>query len=128
MKRMLSACAIVLLAMTSASAADIAGKWTAHVPGGQGQSDSEITLVFMVDGEKLTGTIDNSLMPGEVALEEGKISGDDVSFSLMRRIGEVDMKVVWTGEISEDEIRFTRAAQGGGPGIPPTEIVAKRPE
>lgn len=128
MKRMISACAIVLLAMTSAWAADVAGKWTAHVPGAQGQGDSDITLVFMVDGEELTGTIDNSLMPGEVEIEEGEISGDDVSFSLMRRIGEVDMKVVWTGTVSEDEIKFTREAQGGGPGIPPTEIVAKRPE
>ena len=31
--------AMILFAMTSAWAADIAGKWTAKVPGAQGESD-----------------------------------------------------------------------------------------
>lgn len=115
--------AMVLLALSSAWAADVAGKWVAHVPGGQG--DSEITLVLKADGEKLTGTINNSLQPGDVEISEGKISGDEISFSLMRNIGGNEMKVVWKGKISGDEIKFTRTAQGGAGGAP-TEIVAKR--
>lgn len=125
-------CAIVLLALASAWAADVAGKWIAHVPGAQGSGDSEITLVFKVDGDKLTGTLNNSLMPGEIAINEGKISGDDISFSLVRKINENEMKVVWKGKVSGDEIKFTRAIQGGmagGPGggaSPSPEIIAKR--
>ena len=123
--RIVPAGAIVLLALTSAWAADVAGKWTAHVPAAQGQGESDITLVFNVAGDTLTGTLNNSLVPGDVEIKEGKISGDEVSFSLMRNIGGTEMTVVWKGKISGDEIKFTRTAQGG-PGGAPTEIVAKR--
>ena len=121
--KFISVVAMVLLALTSAWAADVAGKWVAHVPGAQGQDDSDITFVFKVDGEKLTGTLNNSQAPGDVELNEGKISGDEISFSLIRKIGDNDMKVVWKGKISGDEIKFTRAAQGVGAA---TEIAAKR--
>ena len=116
--KIISVGAIVLWALTSAWAADVAGKWVAHVPGPQG--DSDITLVLKVDGEKLTGTLNNSIAPGDVEINEGKISGDDVSFSLMRN----GIKIIWKGKISGDEIKFVRTAEGAGG--PPTEIVAKR--
>jgi hypothetical protein len=112
--------AIVLLALTSAWAADVNGKWIAHVPGVQGQGDSDIALMFKVDGEKLTGTLNNSQAPGDVELNEGKVSGDDISFSLMRN----GIKILWKGKISGDEIKFTRTVEGGG-GLA-TEIIAKR--
>ncbi len=123
--RIISAGAIILLALTSAWAADVAGKWTAHVAGGGGQGDSDITMVFKVDGEKLTGTLNNSLAPGDVEISDGKVSGDEVSFSLKRNFGGTDLAVVWKGKIAGDEIKFSRTAQGG-PGGAPTEIVAKR--
>jgi hypothetical protein len=124
--------AIVLLALASAWAADITGKWIAHVPASQGMGESDITLVFKVDGDKLTGTLNNSLMPGDVAINEGRIGADDISFSLSRKFGENELKVVWKGKVSGNEIRFTREVQGGTPGgsegnfRPSTEIIAKR--
>lgn len=132
--KIISIAVVVLLALTSAWAADVAGKWIAKAPGGQGGGESEITLVFNVDGEKLTGTLNNSQMPGDVVINDGKISGDDISFSLMRKMGEMEMKVVWKGKISGDEIKFTRGTEGGmagGPGggggaAASTEIIAKR--
>jgi hypothetical protein len=118
---------MVLLALASAMAADVTGKWIATIPGAQGQGDANVTLVFKADGNNLTGTLNNSQMPGEVAISEGKISGDNISFSLMRKIGETDMKIVWKGKISGNEIKFTREAQGGaGGGAPAPEIIAKR--
>jgi hypothetical protein len=120
--KIISVCAMVLLALAPAWAADVAGKWIAQVPGPQG--NTEITLVFKVDGEKLTGTLNNPQAPGDVEINEGKISGDEISFSLMRNIGGTDTKVVWKGKISGDEIKFTRTA--GGPGGAPTEIIAKK--
>jgi len=128
--KILSVGVMVLLALTPAWAADIAGKWTAHVPGAQGQGDSDITLVFKVAEDKLTGTLNNSVMPGDVEIKEGKISGDEISFSLARKIGENDMTVVWKGKIAGDEIKFIRTAQaaagaaGGAGGVAPTEITA----
>ena len=47
--------AFVLAATLVAHAADITGKWTAQVPGRDGQT-RETTFNFKVDGEKLTGT------------------------------------------------------------------------
>ena len=72
--------------------------------------------------DKLTGTINNSLVPGDVEIKDGKVTGDDVSFSLARNIGGTEMTVVWKGKISGDEIKFTRTAQGGAGGAP-REIV-----
>ena len=130
--KVFSICAMVLLALASAWAADVTGKWIAHVPGSQGISESDITLVFRSDRDKLSGTLNNSLMPGDVAINEGRISGDDISFSLSRKFGENETKVVWKGKVSGDEIKFTREVQGGTTGgsggefRPSTEIIAKR--
>ena len=123
--RILAACTIVLLFITSAWAADVAGKWTAHIAAAQGQGDSDITLVLKVADGKLTGTINNSLVPGDVEIQDGKVTGDEVSFSLKRNIGGADMTVQWKGKISGDEIKFSRTTDGAAGG-PATEITAKR--
>jgi hypothetical protein len=121
---------MVLLVLASAWAADVTGKWTATIPGAQGQGDSTVTLVFKADGNKLTGTLDNTQMPGEIAISEGKINGDDISFAIMRKMGETEMKIVWKGKISGNEIKFVRETQGGmggpGGGAPSPTIIAKK--
>ena len=126
--RLFSAAVMCVLAWAPALAADVAGKWTGQVPAAQGQAESAITFVFKVDGDDLTGTINNSQQPGDVELKEGKVTGEDITFSLTRNIGGTDMKVVWKGKISGDEIKFTRSVAGpAGPGAgATTEITAKR--
>ena len=48
---------VALLACGMAAlAADVTGKWTAQVPGRQGQT-RETTFTFKQDGETLTGTV-----------------------------------------------------------------------
>ncbi len=133
--RILLVGAVILMAfIVSAWAAGVAGKWIAEAP--SGQQTSEITLVFKVDGTALTGTLDNSAMPGAIEIKDGKVEGDDVSFHVLRSFGENEMKVVWKGKVAGDEIRFTRAIEGGmmgggpggGAGAAPDEIIAKRAE
>ena len=136
--KMLLIGAVMLMAFTVSSwAADVAGKWIAEAPSGQGTS--EITLIFKVDGNALTGTLDNSVMPGAIEIKDGKVEGDDVSFHVLRSFGENEMKVVWKGKVAGDEIKFTRAIEGGmmgggagggagGGGAAPDEIIAKRAE
>ncbi len=117
--KIFSFCLIVLLALISTAwAADVNGKWIAKVAGTQGQQDSEITLIFKAAGATFTGTLNNSMMPGDIEIKEGKIEGDKISFSLTRNFGQSDMKVVWKGTVSGDEIKFTRGIEGGmgGPG------------
>ena len=130
MRRVISAGAMVLLTMTIAWAADVAGKWTAKVPATQGQAESDITFVFKVAEDKVTGTINNSQQAGEVEIKDGKIVGDELTFSLIRKIGENNLTVQWKGKIAGDEIKFTRSTQGAagapGGGGAPLEVVAKR--
>ena len=117
--KIFSFCVIALLALISTAwAADVNGKWIAKVAGTQGQEDSEIILTFKADGNTLTGTLNNTIVPGEVAIEEGKIEGDNISFSLKRNFGQNDMKVFWKGTVAVDVIKFTRGIEGGfgGPG------------
>ncbi len=119
MKRRILLCVIALLSLTSAAwAADVDGKWLAKVAGTMGQEDSEITLTFKAKGSKVTGTLNNTAMPGDVEIQEGKLEGNNISFSLSRNFGQSDMKVVWKGTVAGDEIKFTRGIEGGmgGPG------------
>ena len=125
--RLFSAALVCVLTAVPALAADVAGKWVGQVPAVQGQPESTIAFVFKVDGENLTGTLNNSQQPGDVELKEGKVTGDDITFSLTRNIGGTDMQVVWKGKIAGDEIKFTRSLAGAaGPGGGTTEITAKR--
>lgn len=114
---------VVLLALlASAWAADVAGKWSAKAQG------ADITLTFVVDGTKLTGTLDNS-QAGPTDIKDGKIEGDQISFHVVRSMGESEIKITWKGTIAGDEIKFKREAQGGmgGPGGGSAEeIIARR--
>jgi len=115
--------AVVLLALTvSALAADVAGKWSAQMPGRDG-STTETVWNFKVDGTTLTGTVTSP--QGETAITEGKVNGDEISFVVVRKMGEMEMKMTWKGKVSGDEIKFTRemamppggfGGPGGGPG------------
>ncbi len=126
MKRKITLIGMVALLALAATvwAGDVAGKWTAQAQG------SDITLDFKVEGTTLTGTLENSQMPGPIQIKDGKIDGDTVSFTIVRKFGETDMKIVWKGTLAGDEIKFKRETAGGGMGGPgggaAEEIVAKR--
>jgi len=88
----------------------IAGKWLAK------DGNSEIKLEFKAEGSTFTGTLENSQMPGAVEFKDGKIEGDKISFSYVRQMNGQDMKISWTGTLSDDEIKLKRDAGGGMPG------------
>jgi hypothetical protein len=114
--------AIAILGLSYAWSADVSGKWTAQAQG------ADITLTLKADGAALTGTLNNS-QSGQVDIKDGKIEGDDISFYVVRKIGESEMKITWKGKVAGDEIKFKREVQGGmgGPGGGAAEeIVAKR--
>jgi len=58
---------------------DFNGKWSGTIPTPDGNS-VDVTYNFKVDGEKLTGTATSQM--GEVVIENGKVKGDDFTFSL----------------------------------------------
>lgn len=111
--------AFTLLA-TTLVAADVTGKWSAQVPGREGQTREQI-FNLKADGSKLTGTVEGGR--GEPApIADGKIDGDKLSFSMTREFNGNTMKWTYTGTLAGDEIKMKRE---GGPGQP-AEFTAKR--
>jgi len=99
---------MLLLAMLAlaivASAADISGTWkgTAQTPNGS----TERTFNFKVDGNKVTGDTTSDIF-GKSTIEDGKIDGDTVTFTLTIEFQGNQGKVNYTGKIKgDDEIDF----------------------
>jgi hypothetical protein len=94
----------------TASAADVTGTWkgTAETPNGT----IERTFVFKVDGAKLTGETSSEMM-GKSTLEDGKIDGDNISFTIKVSLQGNDMKLNYKGVVSADQIKFHVEADGG---------------
>ncbi|MBI5084317.1 MAG: hypothetical protein HZB13_06950 [Acidobacteria bacterium] len=119
-KKTLLIVSCLLLVAGALFAADVTGKWTAQVPGRNGQT-REQTFNLKADGEKLSGTLSGG-QGGETAIADGKISGATISFTVTRQMGDNSMKFTYTGTVAGDEIKFKRE---GGQGQP-REFVAKR--
>ncbi|PYQ19759.1 MAG: hypothetical protein DMF79_11870 [Acidobacteria bacterium] len=107
-RRSLVVAGLAVLA-TVAQAADVTGKWVAQVPGRGGET-RETTFSFKVDGENLVGTM--SGRQGDVVLTDGKIKDDVLSFNVTLSFQGNDVKFVYKGKVSGDEIQFTRQREG----------------
>jgi len=115
------AAVVVLAAVTMALAANVDGKWVAQVAG-QGGQTREVTFTFKAEGEKLTGTV--SGRQGDTPISDGKIKGDDISFTQSFEAQGNTIKVIYTGKVSGDEIKMTRKRDGSDQ--PAVEFTAKR--
>lgn len=118
--KLLSRASIALAAILSTSAAlaaDIDGTWVGTV------GQSEITFEFKAEGGKLTGTLDNAVLPGATQIQDGKVSGKDISFHVVRSLNDAETKVPWTGKLEGDELKLQRGAVAGNA---LAEVVARR--
>jgi len=112
MKRLLVLIAVFAL---SAVAADISGNWKATADGPNGSM--ERTFVFKQDGAKLTGETTSSMM-GKSTLVDGKVEGDNVSFTITVKFQDNEMKLNYKGKIvGGNEIKFTVESPAGGNAI-----------
>ncbi len=105
---------LLLLLGVTLAAADVTGKWTAKVPGRNG--DQETTFTFKQEGEKLTGTVTGPR--GDRPIADGSVKGDAVSFAVESQRG----KQTYSGTVAGAEIKFKRE---GGQGQP-REFTAKK--
>ncbi len=115
--------ALLLLCAFTAAAADVSGKWVAQVPG-RGGNMQDVTFTFKVSGATLTGTVTNPR--GDQEITEGKVAGDDISFMVVRKFQDMEMKSIYKGKVAGSEIKFTMEMQGGRGGGAPVEFTAKR--
>ena len=101
--------AITLLAIgTAVQAADATGTWNWTRPGRNGGPDQKMSLKLKVDGEKLTGTLSSPGRDGattETAIAEGKVKGEDVSFTVTREFNGNKMVSKYSGKVSADTIK-----------------------
>jgi len=107
------------LLATTLLGADLTGKWTAEFEGRDGQKR---TTVFNLksEGDKLTGTV--SGMGGqENAIEEGKVTGDEVSFAVTMNFNGNARKQEYKGKLVGDQLQLKT-----GQGDRVREITAKK--
>jgi hypothetical protein len=99
-----------VLAAVAVLAADVTGKWVAQVPGRGGET-REATFTFKADGNQLTGSVTSPR--GEMPISDGKIDGDTISFNQVLEFNGNEVKLMFKGTVSGDEIKFTRQREGG---------------
>src|SRR5579863_1083603 len=97
----------------AAFAADISGNWKGTAEGPQGAL--ERSFVFKVDGSKLTGETTSQMM-GKSTMADGKIDGDNLSFSITASMQGNEVKLSYKGKVTGNEIELTSEMAGGAGG------------
>jgi len=120
MKRTLEICGLALLLAVLASAADLTGTWK----GAFEFNGNSVPLTFNLkhSGDTVTGTIEGLPTPN-AKIEEGKVAGDALTFSVNIEYEGNPVKLVYKGKIAQDEIQFQFGTEDGAWG---TEMTAKR--
>ena len=91
-------------------AADVTGTWVGQMPGRQGNTQ-EVTLKLKSEGDTLTGSM---VTPrGEMKIDNGKVDGDNISFTQTMEFNGNTMKLMYKGKVSGTEIKLTREREGG---------------
>jgi len=88
--------------------ADPTGAWTWTTPGRNGGPDRKSTLKLKVEGDKLTGTLSAPGRGGQSndsAIADGRLKGDEISFSVVREFGGNKITAKYNGKISGDSIK-----------------------
>jgi hypothetical protein len=110
--------AIIVVFAAVAAAADVSGTWKSQFQGRDGQT-RESTLVLSQQGDTLTGTV--SGMGGDRPIENGTVSGDDLSFDVTRNFNGNEVKFQYKGKVAGDEMKLNVTA-----GDRTFEMTAKR--
>jgi enterochelin esterase-like enzyme len=105
-----------------ALAADITGTWKAEFNTQRGLQ--KYTFTLKQDGANLTGkfSAENTGQKREGELKDGKVDGDAITFVELLNVQGNELRVVFAGKVSVDEIKFTRKVGDFGT----SEAVAKR--
>lgn len=120
LRKLALALLLVSFGAMTALAADFSGKWTATVTTPRG--DQQLTFNFKVDGSTLTGTI--TTPRGDSDISDGKIDGNNISFTQKLSFNGNDITISYTGKMDGDSIKFTRTVGDR----PATEFTATRPK
>lgn len=96
--------AAMLCSLSALAATDLTGSWkgTADTPNGT----LERTFKFRMEGSKLTGETDSQML-GISTINNGKVEGDSVTFTINAKFQDQEMALTYSGKIiSANEVRF----------------------
>jgi hypothetical protein len=114
-----TAIASLALFATTLLGADLTGKWSAEFEGRDGQKRTQV-FNLKSEGEKLTGTV-SGMQGQEMQIEEGKVTGDEVSFSVTMNFNGNTRKQEYKGKVVGDQLQLKT-----GQGDRAREITAKK--
>ncbi|MEO8309077.1 MAG: hypothetical protein ABI616_13680 [Pseudomonadota bacterium] len=93
----------LLLATTSAFAADIDGKWAGSIDSPQGAM--VVSYAFKSAGNTFSGT--TAAPDGtELAIKDGKIDGNKITFTVTLDFGQGPTTFAYTGEVSATDLKL----------------------
>jgi len=115
----LATCAVLTLgAASQAQAADATGTWTWTRAGRNGGEAQKLTLKLKVEGEKLTGALTSPGRQGgdpvKTEISDGKVKGDEISFSVTREVNANKMTTKYSGKVSADTIKGKAESERNG--------------
>ncbi len=104
-----------------AVAADIDGKWNGAMPSRDG-NPREVSFQFKAEGAKLTGHFIGP-MGREIAIQDGKVAGDSISFSVSLDFNGNMVKIGYTGKLSGGDLKMKMQREGASRSV---EFTLKR--
>jgi hypothetical protein len=128
-KKLLFIVTIALVAAFALMAADVSGKWTFEQAGRQGGTPRQVTMTLKAEGSTLTGSMPGfgrggGDPPPPTAITDGKVDGNNVSFTVKREMGGNTVVTKYEGTVSGDEMKLKITREGGNGA--PVEVTAKR--
>lgn len=77
-----------------------------------------MTLKLKVDSEKLTGSLTSPGRQGgdpvKTEISDGKVKGDEISFSIMREFNGNKMTIKYSGKVTADTIKGKTESERNG--------------
>ena len=112
--------AALMFTAAPARAADVDGKWSGSLDTPMGAVN--VTYNFKADGATLNGT-QSGPDGGEIAIKNGKIDGDKISFVVTLDFGGMAFDLNYTGVVKPDQVALTIDVMG----MPMSVVVKKTP-
>jgi hypothetical protein len=107
---------VLLLTAGIAYGADIDGTWKGELD--MGGQKYPVSYTFKANGKVLTGS--TPIMEQEYQIQDGKIDGNNISFSIVMNMGQ-EMKIDYKGVLSGGELKLSFDMMGQT-----TEILLKK--
>jgi len=131
--------AFLLFMAPALQAQGVTGDWTItySMMGREGGQAREVSMdiTLMQDGAAVTGTALMAMRgrggggePQEVAISDGEIDGDEITFTVARGMGERTMSFVYSGTVSGNTMEGTMAMGGGMGGREPVPFKGVKKE